>query len=77
VTDFGPHPGLDSDGDYDPAQDLWGEADDTTWGPEAWRKSPRQMQEECRSANHVDFSMAAAHAHKHDNPPNMPWMRST
>jgi len=76
MNDFGPHPGLDFDGDYDPAQDEWERDAAASWVPEAWRKSPLQMQTEQRAMNHTDFAMAAASAHKHDNPPNMPWERS-
>lgn len=77
MTDFGPHPGLDSDGDYDPAQDLWNEANASCYSLPAWSKSPVQMINEARSMNQSAFASAAAAAPKHDNPPNHPWERNT
>lgn len=73
---FGLNPGLDSDGDHDPAEDLWDAANDGTWKPECWSKSPIQLQEEARAMNHAAFASAAANAGKHSNAPNMPHQRS-
>jgi hypothetical protein len=69
--------GGDNDMDDNAAAPLWDGADDTSWCPEAWMKSPMQMQMECQAANQSHFAMAAAAAPKHDNPPTMPWMRNT
>lgn len=68
--------GGDNDEDDNAAGPLWDGADSACWTPEAWSKSPLQMQTEQRAMNKTDFAMAAAAAPKHDNPPNMPWERS-
>ena len=78
MTDFGPHPGLDSDGDYDAAEDLWQDANlGGEWVLEAWHKSPLQMQTEARAVNHAMYAHVAANAGKHSNPPVHSWERDT
>lgn len=47
------------------------------WQPEAWSKSPLQLQEEARAENIAAFSSAASGAHKHcDAPCNIQRMRN-
>jgi hypothetical protein len=69
--------GGDGDADDVEGMKLWSSADDGTWKPDCWRKSPQQIQEEARLKNIVAFSLAAASAGKHSNPPNNPWERDT
>lgn len=52
------------------AEHYWGmEAGGGFWTPEAWHKSPLQMQEEARARNEADFAQAAMYGGKHSNPP--------
>lgn len=69
--------GGDGDNDDATAMGLWNKADDGTWKPECWFKSPEQMQAEARAMNNAAFAHAASMAGKHSNPPNMPWERDT
>ena len=56
-------------GDGAEAGALWAEADDGTWKPECWSKSPVQLQEEARAMNEAAFSAAARTGGRHSNPP--------
>ena len=64
--------GGDNDEDDNAAAPLWDGADDGTWSPECWHKSPLQMQEEARAMNEAAFASAAAGAGRHSNPPAVP-----
>ena len=57
------------DEDEHAGEALWGDADDGTWQPECWSKSPIQLQEEARAMNEAAFASAAAGADRHSNPP--------
>lgn len=64
-----PNPGLDSNGDYDAAQDLWDEANAAHWTPEVWHLGPRILIERERSWIHHNMIGVSVAATKHDNPP--------
>ena len=67
--EFGPNPGLDSDGDYDPSEDLGEQADSSIWTPLAWHYSPDQLIAQAKADNEAGYSSVFANAGKHSNPP--------
>lgn len=64
--------GGDNDEDDHAAAKVWDAASASEWTPEAWHKSPLQMQAEAQNMNHAAFEHAAMNAKKHSNPPCMP-----
>lgn len=62
--------------DVEAAGDVQRAVPDGTWQPEAWSKTPEQMQAEAKAMNIACFAHAAAHGGKHSNPPAPPsWQR--
>ena len=66
---FGPNPGLDSDGDYDAAQDLWAsEAGGGVWTPDCWHNSPDALIAQARSQNEAGYMGVFAAAGRGSQP---------
>ena len=64
-----PNPGMDFDGDYDPASDLWQQANAQTWKPKCWYMSPEQMVAQDQAWLMHNMAYTAIAATKHSNPP--------